>query len=456
MYRLVVMVIVASMSAMNCLPNEPKIRTFQALGCERDSDCPNGYRCEGIACINPELCGDGVIQPGEVCDDGPANSDRYEFARHCNSDCSGFYSGGYCGDGFLQEAFGEACDDGNDSTSDACPSGPLGPCQPAVCGDGFIWYNEGGAEECEPGTGTSLNCSEIEDSNSAQSAPCDERFCRYDTRECFDTPDGFVRIGKGTFLMGSPDDEIGHESDETLHEVTLTHSFYMMEHEVTQGEWGRFFATNPSRFSSCGDECPVETVNWWEALSYANALSEAEGLSPCYVLYGCNENTVGADAECTLVGLQDSDGLNVYSIYQCEGYRLPTEAEWEYAYRSGTQTAFYNGSITSAIGNDPNLNEIAWYVETSGGTTHPVKGKLPNAWGLYDMSGNVWEWVWDWYGPYVADGTNPEGSSMGETRSGRGGSWFNQPYWVRGAKRGEDPPGDRNSDLGFRLVRTAP
>ena len=266
-------------------------------------------------------------------------------------------------------------------------------------------------------------------------------------------PQGFVAIKGGTFTMGSPESENGRDSDETQHQVTLTSGFYMSDHEVTQAEWQALIDNNPSSYNNgtC-DTCPVETVNWWEALHYANALSESVGLTACYVLSGCNGNAVGADKECTGVTLQDGSGNTVTTPYECEGYRLPTEAEREYAARAGTTTAFYNGDITEPTSSDPNANEIAWYRDNSGSTTHAVKGKTPNAWGLYDMSGNVFEWTWDWYGSYSGDVTDPTGPSSGSYRVRRGGSWFSYARDVRVAYRSF---GARRPQLAaFRLART--
>jgi len=266
---------------------------------------------------------------------------------------------------------------------------------------------------------------------------------------------GFVLIEAGTFTMGSPESELGRDNIETQHQVILTNDFYMSDHEVTQAEWQALIGNNPSgnNNGTC-PTCPVEYVNWWETLHYANALSESEGLTACYVLSGCNGNAVGADKECTGVTLQDGSGNTVTTPYECEGYRLPTEAEWEYAARAGATTAFYNGDITSEYDSDPSANDIAWYRSNSGSTTQPAKGKLPNAWGLYDMSGNVYEWTWDWYGSYPGDVTDPTGPSSGSERVVRGGSFYDPARAVRAALRDYHAPRLRSDIIGFRLARS--
>jgi len=442
------------------------VQSSQGEVCDSGDDNSDSYSIEAgcnLTCSgsNPH-CGDNTINGDEVCDDGEANSDSYSFAEHCNGSCTANYSGGYCGDGNINAPF-ETCDDGNDVTNDSCPSGPNGPCQDARCGDGLIWDTDGGIETCEPGVTEALSCQEVDGAELEGFASCSEVLCRYNASECFDGPPGFVRIEAGTFTMGSPESELGRRSGETQHQVTLTNDFYLSDHEVTQSEWEALIGNNPSQENNgtC-PTCPVERVNWWEALYYANSLSSLEELTPCYVLRGCNSVTVGMGGydehfECTDVALQDGSGNTVTTPYECEGYRLPTEAEWEYAARAGTTTAFYNGDITFTS-SDPNADEIAWYTQNSGSTTHAVKGKTPNAWGLYDMSGNVREWTWEWYAySYSASAvTDPSGPSSGNGRVFRGGSFFGEARNVRVASRFYDTPGDRDSRIGFRLARTAP
>ncbi len=232
-------------------------------------------------------------------------------------------------------------------------------------------------------------------------------------------PAGYVRIAPGTFTMGSPSGELGQGLDETIHRVTLTRAFCMKATEVTQGEWQAVMGSNPSEFKSCGTNCPVEQVNWDDALGYANALSRSEGLPECY-------------ARSTFTGLD------------CRGYRLPTEAEWEYAARAGTTAATYG-----------NLDSVAWYDQNADGSTHPVRQKQPNASGLYDMLGNVNEWTGDWVGTYPGTVTDPTGPTRGSLRVLRGGSWVYSARFARAAERAYGAPRQRLSFHGFRLAKTA-
>jgi formylglycine-generating enzyme required for sulfatase activity len=259
-----------------------------------------------------------------------------------------------------------------------------------------------------------------------------------------------VPIPAGEFDMGAPDGEVGRNAwDGPVHHVVLTQAFCLKATEVTQGEWSALIPTNPSAYSACGATCPVDQATWWEALTWCNALSAKEGLQPCYTLSGCT-GTAGNYLACTGVG---------FAGLACPGYRLPTEAEWEYAARAGTTTPTYGGALDAGHlaceEPDPVLDALAWFCGNIDTSTSPVAGRQPNAWGAYDMLGNVWEWVWDLYGDYPAGtATDPLGATTGEWRVFRGGAWDAEARFSRAAGRYHDIPGDGTNDLGFRAVRS--
>ncbi len=200
--------------------------------------------------------------------------------------------------------------------------------------------------------------------------------------------------------------------------------------------------TAPSKFSSCGKSCPVETVSFWGAVAYTNALSKREGLPACYQLSGCSGRPGDGRYKCSSVKVTARGGKPT----ACTGYRLPTEAEWEYAARAGTTGPRYG-----------ELSRVAWHSGNSGTKTHPVGKKQANAWGLHDMLGNVWEWTWDWFGNYSSgSSTDPVGASSGSGRVSRGCSWYGPARVCRAAGRYGYSPEYRNDNLGFRPARSMP
>jgi len=218
-----------------------------------------------------------------------------------------------------------------------------------------------------------------------------------------------VLIPAGKFMMGSPETEKDRLSDETQHEVTISQPFYMGKYEVTQEQYEAVTGTNPSLFKDAKN--PVENVSWDDAQEFCKKLSAKTA------------KTV----------------------------RLPTEAQWEYACRAGTETRFYSGDA------DDDLDGVGWYFSNSGITTYPVGAKKPNAWGLYDMHGNVWNWCADWYGKYeLGAATDPTGPTTGTSRVLRGGSWYGYPWFCRSAFRSIDSPVVRGIAVGFRLMLAGP
>lgn len=257
-------------------------------------------------------------------------------------------------------------------------------------------------------------------------------------------PDGFVFIKGGTFQMGSPETESWRSSDEAQHTVTVS-DFYMSQYEVTQAEYEEIVGENPSNFS--GSDLPVESLSWLDAVAYCNARSEKEGLTPVYTI----------------------DGQNVSWDRSAKGYRLPTEAEWEYACRAGTSTPFNTETSIGAdeanyYGHYPYMIEDNYFsqgnLDTQPGeyrqTTVEVDSFSPNAFGLYNMHGNVGEWVWDYYGAYSAEEeTDPPGPSSGTLRVYRGGGWNDFAKNMRSAYRATLAQDKGSFNIGIRLVLNA-
>ena len=221
----------------------------------------------------------------------------------------------------------------------------------------------------------------------------------------------FVEIKPGRFMMGSPASEQDRDGDETQHAVTISKPYWLGQTEVTQAQWQAVMGSNPSRFK--GDLTrPVEQVSWNDAVEFCRRLSQKTGMT----------------------------------------FRLPTEAEWEYACRAGTTTAYSFGNDASSLG------EYGWFDGNAGFSTKPVATRKPNAWGLYDMHGNVWEWCSDWYGNYPSGAvSDPQGPVSGTGRVLRGGSWLNRSNLCRASFRFGLEPGLDNcafGDLGFRAART--
>ncbi len=444
----------------------------------KDVDCGDNGRCalgaEGPICV----CDQGFILQEGVCTEIQVDNPCEGIECDGNGVCALAHDNtaiclcrpGYHSDGAQcveDEVPDSPCADVDCSENGSCVVTAANEAL-CICDQGYLRAGN----DCIPDPCLGVNCGShgacVVSSTNQPLCVCDEGY-QYDGNACvqIDTCVGFgfcsddwCLIPGCTFKMGSPVDEacrVGNEGPVQM--VRITRPFYMKQTEVTQKEWFDLIGNRPSFFPSC-DDCPVDSVNWYDAAYYANMLSAQENLEPCYSLENCT-GTLGLDAtdcEVTFEGLQ------------CKGYRLPTEAEWEHAARAGTTTPYWIGGNIGydyepvCDDGDPSgtgLAEIAWYSYNSDLKTHTVAQKLPNPWGLYDVYGNVWEWVHDWYtqNRSVAcdpDCRDPLGPDTGLDRVIRGGSWGNDAGWIRSALRHHIEPGDRNPGTGFRLARSLP
>lgn len=469
--------------------NPPRSATMDDAGhqwergehnCFVDSECPDGQRCidrqwcytpvedevivsgewpgdpEGEGVPPPEGGGEGEGEPppegegeGEPTSEGEGPAEGEGEGTPLEGEGEGEGEGPACEpsnggveacDGLDNDCDGETNEDLGESscgigecqnTASNCVNGapagcvPLDP-HPELC-NGLDDDCDGQTDEGNPGSGA--------DCVTGQPGACDPG-----TSDCVNgiiiciprdvVPSGYSCIpptGPDGFLMGSPEDAADVRLEELpQHPVVITRRFLMKQTEVTQREWLSTMRTTPSRFRDCGITCPVEMVSWFDAIRYANALSSAQGLEQCYVV--------------------DGEEVTWPRGLDCMGYRLPTEAEWEYAARAGSPAPRYA---------EP-LRDVGWYDENSDGQTHPVGRKIPNAWGLYDMLGNVNEYMWDLNGPYTENETvDPMGPIQGDTRRIlRSGAWNQLSPTCRAASRLPTTPQSVGGNIGIRIVRT--
>jgi len=261
------------------------------------------------------------------------------------------------------------------------------------------------------------------------------------------------RIAPGVFTMGQ-NDGLPTWSPAPERQVTLTRGFHMAIHPVTQEQFYAVMGANPSHFSSNpaeGEEQrrrPVERVNWYHAIAFANRLSILQGLEPVYSIEGMSNTDADAWLYANVPTTNNATWNAVTANWGASGFRLPTEAEWEFSARAGTDTQWSFGDT------DDDIDYYAWTNRNAGGMTQEVGQLEPNAWGLHDMHGNVWELTWDRWGTPGTDAeTDPTGPAAGVSRVPRGGSWHNAPENARSAIRCSGLPGVRLYGLGFRVVR---
>ena len=388
--------------------------------CDCDDECPAVEEHEG-ACLQG-VC---VVLPDERCGEEGSSGECPEGFRCwsvderitglCLPDCSAHGCAGECDSE-------DACRPTSDTSCDPA-------CGPFCCGDDLPRY-------CE--SGDIVSCSTVDSDCSTLSECRGEVFicglgerpiCPDEGSPSCEPIEGWVVVPGGTFVMGSPAEDPERRDNEFAHEVTLTRPFAIGTVEVTREQWDALMESNPSLFPACGPTCPIDNVSWEAAVTYTNLLSESEGFHPCY-----------SDCACFLH--EDYE-----SPYECTGYRLPTEAEWEYAARAGVTDPRYG-----------NIDEIAWYAANSDERTHEGAGLAPNPWGLYDMLGNVAEWCSDKY--LFELGTDPvtdpfNGDGVPD-RAMRGGTYENSPTRIRAAFRTSGNPGIRVGGVGFRVVRSLP
>jgi formylglycine-generating enzyme required for sulfatase activity len=423
----------------------------------RDGKCVCEPSCQGKQC-GSDGCGGvcGECPPGEFCRDGGCRCFPQCKDRRCGPDGCG----GICG----ECAAGEECVDGGCRRVPQCAGKSCGPdgCG-GTCGECRA------NEECKDGV-----CSCTSQCEGKQCGPdgcggsCGE--CGLGLKctdgQCGATPLGvltspiagrFVVIPGGSFFMGSPEGEKGRKQEESQHEAGLTRSFLLKETEVTRGEFRKLIGREPpSPARACGDNCPVEMLNWFEAAYYCNRLSREERLDECYELTDCVGRVgSGCGAEDSCTGTYTCGNVLLKSL-DCTGYRLPTEAEWEYAARAGTMTPYSSGAcLDKSQGNyDGNSPLEGCPKGTPWRAPIAVGGLAANGWGLKDMHGNVAEWVWDLSSAYPGTAVSDPTGNYGTERVVRGGSWQSSGAGCRSAARSKEAPAWRSCRIGLRPART--
>jgi len=462
---------------------------LRALNC---GSCKAPEVCGGIGTAN--VCACAPLTDTELCAEANADCDQFESTDNCGEarvvicgDCSPPQTCG--GSGIANQCGCVPADDNTICLQENASCGQLnitdncGGLRTVECGQCNLPETCGGGEESQQcGCTAESNATFCQRSNAncghfSGTDNCGTVRTDVDCGDCTTgicggggknlCGDKYALVAPGNFTMGSPGTELGRDPDESpAHVVSITRPIWFSKTEINNREWANLIMTAPSSFTGCGSECPVDSVNWWEAISYLNALSVSEKLPACYTLNGCNGRSPGLNLICTSV---------IFAGLDCPGYRLPTEGEWEYAARGGSATSIPSGDLRnfSCATPDQDLARMGWFcgnaavsyspcydssMDITGSSTcagtHPVGEKRANAFGLHDMIGNLWEWTNDWYGGYPANSvTDPTGAPEGTHRVVRGCAWSNGARFCRSASRNYYSPDYRFLNVGFRPVR---
>jgi formylglycine-generating enzyme required for sulfatase activity len=432
-----------------CLGNRPLLA---GLACRNDQDCKGPDA--SLFCNKDNICEAQECTSGDtrVCFTGTTGCDTSK------NECKGI------------------CKTGNQT----CTNNVWGPCQGQVLPQ---------AEDCK--NNPTLCCDNLDndcdgtiDGNFPQNQICEVTSIKLTSgagglsvcnkgKESCETTDQMTYIqssGVSSFLLGTPRKDPDHKSvsepDESINDnqfsTSFSYNFAMGQHEVTQKQFKDIMGYSP-KDNGASDTLPVTNVSWHEAAMYTVLLSQKRGLTPCFNC-GSFDPASGQPFTNTCIA---AEGLNTESAYvnRCNGFRLPTETEWELAYRAqigdSIYTDFHNGNMEQAKKEDykdNRLDKIGFYKQNSGGKPNPIMKKSPNAWGLHDMSGNVAEWVFDWYkSSYSGNSTDRIGPLKSEStkeRVFRGGHFDSFPHQCRGSKREKADPATKQPTVGFRIART--
>lgn len=425
----------------------------EALICEGDRE-DSRNACGGCAVLDAEIgdaCG--------ACDSGALACADDNESLNCEGDLGDEARNACGGCGELENEPGESCMDGCGQY--VCEEGAL------ICDadEPPIWYQDNDDDEYgDPAAPTTQSCEQPEN-HVANADDCDDGVTDVnpgadevaDDRIDNDC-DGLLSISGGTYSQGSPEEEIGHEDEEVQREVTLSRALSVGRTEVTRGDWSAHVPNTPAADGCDAEDCPVACVNAYEAMFYLNARSREEGLDACYTLSDCSgtPGTATCD-EGTPEVCADNYRCSevVFAGLDCTGYRLPTEAEFEFLARGGTRSGHYRGELTTAVGcTDNNLSDIAWWCGNGNNRSHEAAGQASNPFGLFDTLGNVEEWTGDGAQERLADTVTDPVVPFGDELVVRGGSFRDQTGRLRAAAVNVETAQCGSRFRGFRAVRS--